>query len=172
MADANDPPAVRPLVPVVVGLVTLLLATWLIAGEVRSGNRLERWLVAAAGAEEDRGWSYLDPEGRERGYGDKREAYIQDARAADWSAFEWTEPRELWAEDGFAHLQAGLLSPPSSVPGYLFERRLIHGVCVDGLPVAIGVYDDRRWFQAGGLGGGGLTGSGAACNRLFTDAPR
>jgi len=162
----------KPLMLVVVALVVALVTTWAVAGGGRSGDRFDRWLNAVAGAEADRGWSYLSPDSREEAYAGDGEAYIQDAIAADWSGFEWTEPLEVWSDDGFARLEAGLLSPPSSVPPFLFERRLIHGICIDGLPVAIGVYDDRRLLQAGGLGGGGLTGSGAACNRRFTDAPQ
>ncbi len=83
-----------------------LALAMMLAGCGRAADRqLEAFLRAASGGEEDRGWHYLDATTREIGYADDQAAYVADAEAADWEAFEWTDAKVLWVDDGFAHVQ-------------------------------------------------------------------
>ncbi|MEO6295145.1 MAG: hypothetical protein ABIP01_04325 [Candidatus Limnocylindria bacterium] len=152
----------------IVSIGLMLLLVWIVTIVTRPANRFDDWLRAAAGGEEDRGWQYLGVDTHDTSYHGDRHAYLEEARAADWSQFEWDEPEVRWTDDGFAHVEAGLLSTGSSVPRFVIDRQLIHGICDHSRPVGIGVFEDRRLFHAGGLGGGGVTGSGAECNALFT----
>ena len=75
----------------------------------------------------------------------------------------------LWTDDGFAHVQVRVTSGPATVPGFLLEHALLHGICQgDGFePAGIGAFVDARIFTEGGLGGGGTTGSQRRCNNQF-----
>jgi hypothetical protein len=153
----------------VVSMVLALLLIWAWTIVTRPANRLEDWLEAVSGGAEDRGWSYLGSGAHVGGgFVGSREAYLADARSADWSEFRWGEPETVWTDDGFAHVVAPLRSEPSTVPRFILDRRLVHGICENGRPVAIGVYEDRSLFRPGGMGSGGLAGSGVECNALFT----
>ena len=152
-------------------LFGLLLLVWIVTAVTvvtRPANRFEDWLEAVSGGAGDRGWSYLGSDAHVAGFAGSREDYLADARAADWSKFRWGEPATVWTDDGFAHVVASLLSEPSTVPRFILDRRLVHGICEDGRPVAIGVYEDRSLFRPGGMAAGGLAGSGVECNALFT----
>jgi hypothetical protein len=152
-------------------VVALSLAlTVMLAGCARAADsQLTAFLRAAAGAEEDRGWHYLFESTRERGYGDDKAAFIADAKAADWDAFEWTDAKVLWTDDSFAHVRVTVTSAPSTVPAFLLGHALLHGICLgDALePDGLGAFVDTRPFGEGGLGGGGTTGSVARCNNQF-----
>ena len=65
--------------PSVVWLALGLALAVMLAGCARAGDiELEAFLRAAAGAEADRGWHYLDPTTREIGYGNDIAAYVAD----------------------------------------------------------------------------------------------
>lgn len=148
-----------------VGLALVVM----LAGCARAGDaQLEAFLRAAAGAEADRGWHYLDPTTREIGYADDQAAYVADAEAADWDAFAWTDAKVLWVDDGFAHVRITLTSG-STVPPFLLEHAVLHGICEGDAfePTGIGAFVDTRPFSEGGLGGGGTTGSQRRCNNQF-----
>jgi hypothetical protein len=153
---------------VVVSFIVALLLIWIVTLVTRPANRFEDWLDAVSGGAQDYGWSYLGSDAHVAGFVGSREDYLADARSADWSEFRWGEPETAWTDDGFAHVVAPLLSEPSTVPRFILDRRLVHGICEDGRPFAIGVYEDRSLFRPGGMGGGGLAGSGVECNALFT----
>ena len=152
----------------------LAIAVLLSGCAVAADTQLEAYLRAAAGAESDRGWQYLDEFARDWGYADDQAAYVADAMAADWDSFEWSDAHVLWIDDGFAHVEVTLISAPSTVPPFLLEHALLHGICLgDGFaPAGLGAYVDTRPFGAGGLGGGGTTGSGQRCNSQFTGEAR
>ncbi len=159
----------RRVSAVVVSFIVAVLLIWIVTLVTRPANRFEDWLDAASGGADDRGWSYLGSDAHVTGNVGSRDAYLADARSSDWSEFRWGEPETVWTDDGFAHVVAPLLSEPSTVPRFILDRRLVHGVCgEDGRPVGIGVFEDRSLFRAGGMGGGGLSGSQAKCNALFT----
>ena len=154
---------------VVVSFIFAMLLIWMVTLVTRPANRFEDWLQAVSGGAEDYGWSYLGSDAHVTGYVGSRDSYLADARSADWSEFRWGEPETVWTDDGFAHVVAPLLSEPSTVPRFILDRRLVHGVCDERWrPVGIGVFEDRSFFRAGGMGGGGLTGSQAECNARFT----
>lgn len=116
-------------------------------------------------------WQYLDPITRQRGYGNDRSAYLRDAAAADWSALRWTDATVVWVDDGFASVQVGLDSPPSSVPAFLIQHHVVHGVCgAADRPFGLGAYLDVHPFADAQLGGGALAGSTVRCNRAFIGA--
>jgi len=150
--------------------VAAVVLTVVLAGCATAGDaQLEAFLRAAAGAEEDRGWHYLDQTTRERSYADDPAAYKADAEAADWSSFEWDDATVLWTDDGFAHARVTVTSTPLAVPSFLFEHGLLHGICLgdDFQPDGLGAFVDVRPFSDGGLGGGGTTGSVRRCNNRF-----
>jgi hypothetical protein len=128
--------------------------------------RFAAFLRAAAGGDQDRGWSFVSDLVGDLSYNNDRAAYLLDAAAADWAAFRWAEPETRWSDDGIASVEAELLSPPSTVPAFLIQNGIVHGICVDGGPTAIGVFALENPF-ARDFGAGGLTGSQKACNAQF-----
>jgi hypothetical protein len=129
--------------------------------------RFDAYLNAAAGGDEDRGWSYLDDVVRELSYDNDPAAYIQEAENADWDGFRWDRPEVVWTDDGIANVQARVLSTPGSVPAFLILNGIVHGVCEAGdASFAIGVFTSENAFELE-LGGGGMTGSQKDCNSRF-----
>ena len=88
--------------------------------------------------------------------------------AADWAALDLGVAIDGSSHDGVVRVEAELQSDPSTVPSFLLERRIVHGVCDGGRPSGIGAYEDRRPFQGGGFNGGVLTGGQRRCNAAFT----
>jgi hypothetical protein len=129
------------------------------------------WLVEVRDGDDEWGWELLDAEARAE-YGNDRAVYIADVATADWASLDLGPATEVWSKDGFVRIEAELRSDPATVPVFLLERRIVHGVCEGRQPVGIGAYEDRRPFQSGGFGGGGLSGGGRMCNAAFTDAGR
>ena len=130
-------------------------------------GRLDAYLRAAAGADADRGWRFLDTWTQAEFDGD-RARYVAEASAADWSAFHWSNPRVGFVDDGVAHVSVELDSDPSTVPTFLFERRIVHGICSDpGGGHAVGAYVLVGMFSGSGLGGGARAGSTLRCNAEF-----
>lgn len=147
----------------------LLLVLVVLQGFPRASSpavRLDAYLSAVAGAEPDRGWHLLGGSTRELSYGNDLAQYLRDAEAADWGAFSWSGAEVLWTHDGVALVQARLVSDAASVPAFLIQRQIVHGVC-DAGPSAIGVFMDVRFLGDGGFSGGGLTGSQMGCNARF-----
>ncbi len=134
------------------------------------GGSFSAWLTEVRGDDLDRGWSRLDAHTRATAYDDDRDAYLDEVMAADWSALELEEPVRKWFDDGLARMEARLISAPATVPPFLFERRIVHGVCESGEPVGIGVFEHRRFLGSGGFTGGGVTGSQARCNAAFFES--
>lgn len=162
----------RRLAPILVAFAVvnvLLVVLVVLQGFPRAsspGGRLDAYLRAVAGAEPDRGWHLLGDLTRELSYGNDSAQYLRDAEAADWSAFRWSSAEVLWTDDGWANVQAGLVSDPTSVPAFLIQRRIIHGVC-GGRPIGIGVFMDVRFLGNDGFGSGGLSGGQMGCNARF-----
>jgi hypothetical protein len=151
--------------PVIASAVLLVLASC----AVSPAHRFDAFLRAAAGGESDRGWSYIGETTRERSYGDDLPAFVSDAKAADWSGFEWSEPTVVWEDDGFAAVEVMLLSDVDTVPDFLVARGLVGGRCGDGgmRPIGLGTFVDSRVFGTGRLGAGARTGSQMMCNSHF-----
>lgn len=131
------------------------------------GGSFAAWLTEVRGDDPDRSWSRLDEHTRATSYGNDRDAYLDEVMVADWSALELEEPMRMWFDDGFARMEARLITAPATVPRFLFERGIVHGVCDGDAPVGIGVYEDRRFLGSGGFAGGGVTGGQAKCNAAF-----
>ncbi len=131
------------------------------------GGSFSAWLREVRGDDPDRGWSRLDEHTRATSYDNDRDAYLDEVMAADWSVLELEEPMRIWFDDGFARMEARLISAPATVPRFLFERGIVHGVCDGDAPVGIGAYEDRRFLGSGGFAGGGVTGGQARCNAAF-----
>lgn len=98
------------------------------------------------------------------------DAYLAEVTTAEWASLDLGPALDVWSDDSFVRVEAELRSDPTTVPAFLLDRRIVHGVCEGGQPIAIGVYEDRRPFQGGAFGGGGLTGGQRRCNAAFTDA--
>ena len=134
-------------------------------------TRLEAYLRAAAGGEEDRGWHFIDETIREESYANDRDSYVRNAEAANWEELRWTDASIIWIDDGFASVEVELLSTPSTVPAFLIANGFLHGVCKGGTqPMGLGAFVDARPLGAGTLSAGGLTGSQVACNSRFIGA--
>ena len=106
----------------------------------------------------------------QRAYDGDLDAYLVDMAAADWAALDLGSPADAWSDDGFVSVEAELRSDSTTVPAFLLDRRIVHGVCDGSEPKAIGVFEDRRPLQGSKFGGGGVTGSQARCNAVFGDA--
>jgi hypothetical protein len=89
----------------------------------------ELYLLAVSGADEDRGWSMLHPYTRaEWGAADR---YIDAARAADWSEFEFRILEVIRCDDGvFCNVALDIPGGRDSVPAFLRSP--------DGM--AVGIY--------------------------------
>ncbi|MEX2136987.1 MAG: hypothetical protein WEB29_08595 [Chloroflexota bacterium] len=136
-------------------MVGLAIGVMLSGCAVAADNQLEAYLRAAAGAERDRGWHYLNEFARDLGYANDQAAYVADATAADWDYFEWSDAHILWIDDGFAQVRLTLVSAPATVPPLLLQHALLHGICrgEDFSPAGLGAFVDTRLFSAGGLWG-------------------
>ena len=126
------------------------------------------WMAEVRDADDDWGWDLLGAEAQ-GAYGGNRDAYVADMTAADWENLDLGPAVTVRSHDGFIQVEAELRSDPTTVPAFLFERQITHGVCDDGQPIALGVFEDRRPFQLGAFNGAGLTGSQQRCNTAFTD---
>lgn len=82
---------------------------------------VERWLLSAAGATDDRGWSLLYPELQAEMFGGDASAYVAAAAASDWSRFSFRVVEEHWDDPGFgvARLQVADLD---AIPPFLTDR--------------------------------------------------
>lgn len=82
---------------------------------------VERWLLSAAGATEDRGWSLLYPELQVEMFGGDASAYVAAAAASDWSRVSFRVVEEYWDDPGFgvARLEVADLD---AVPPFLTAR--------------------------------------------------
>ena len=126
------------------------------------------WITEVRDGDDDWGWDLLGAEAQ-GAYDGNRGAYVADMSEADWAALDLGSPVDVWSDDGFVRVEAELQSDPTAVPVFLLDRRIVHGVCDGRQPIAIGVFEDRRPFQGGAFGGGGLTGGQRQCNAAFTD---
>lgn len=151
---------------VAAGVAGLTLIAALALGVVRlnTGNTAEQlvhaWLLALAGAEEDRGWHYLNEDTQQRRYGGDRDAYIADAAAADWSEFRWSIDPPYRHDDVIAwRVTVAVEGGLDSAPDFLVRRNLVHPACVDGDATGFGVWVDWDLLRGMRLGPGALTGS-------------
>lgn len=159
----------RSIVIVITAATCVALGAFAVSSAVRPRAGLAGWVLEVRGADEDRGWDLVGDDVRDA-YGGDRAAYLADVAAADWIALELGPTVEVWERDGFAMLEAAVRSSPDTVPAFLFERRIVHGVCDQGgYPTGIGAFEDRRPFAGRQFVGGGLTGSQARCNAAFSD---
>lgn len=155
---------------VAIGMLALLagiLVAPLIGVADLGGGSFSSWLGEVRGGDPDRGWSRLDEHTRATVYDNDRTRYLDEVMAVDWSTLDLEAPVRMWFDDGFARMEARLISAPATVPRFLFERGIVHGLCDGDVPVAIGAYEDRRLLGGGGFGGGGVTGTQARCNAAF-----
>lgn len=153
---------------VLIVIVLVLVAVGIVAAWPQPAG-LRAWIAEVRDEDDDWGWDLLGAEAQAEYRGDQ-DAYLADMIAADWEALDLGPATDVWSDDGFFHVQAELQSDPTTVPAFLFDRRIVHGVCDGHRPVAIGVYEDRRPFQGNAFGGGGLSGGQRRCNAAFTDA--
>ena len=151
------------------GLATIAVVAVLALPFVHESGDFRAWLAEARGGDDDRGWDRLHPTVRDA-FRD-RGAYLADVDAVDWDRFVLAEPVDLWVDDGFAHIEARLLSDPGSVPWFLFEKGIVHAVCDEAWrPIGVGVFEDRRPFAGSRFSGGGVTGSQRRCQEAFRAA--
>lgn len=154
---------------VVAGVILLVAGVLVLAPSGRGA--FGDWLAEARDGDADRGWDLLGPEAQ-RAYAGNVDAYASDVDGADWGVLELGEPVDQWSDDGFTQVVMALRSAPATVPAFLFERRIVHAVCVDDAPTGIGAIEDRRPFGSWGFGGGGVTGSQRRCQAAFAgDGP-
>jgi hypothetical protein len=118
-------------------------------------EQVEAYLRAVSGGEPDRGWHYLSETARYL-YGGDQEQYVEEASAADWTAFRWSHASIAHSDDGLAQVEVGLLSLPSSVPRFLIEKRLMSGWCPNGTATGLAAGVDARLFGDGSISGLGL----------------
>lgn len=150
-----------------IAIAVVVVAAAIVVGWPQPGG-LRAWLAEVRDGDADWGWELLGP-AAQAAYRNDPAAYAADAARADWAGLDLGPAEDTWSDDGFVHVRAELRSDPAWVPAFLFERRIVHGVCDGRRPVAIGAYEDRRPFQGGAFGGGGLTGGQVDCNAAFTD---
>jgi hypothetical protein len=128
--------------------------------------RLDAYLRAVAGAEADRGWSYLGEHIQSEAYGGDQARYVADAEAADWSALRWTDPSVVQENDGAVLVEVQLESDVDSVPDFLLEKRILHGMC-RGLAYGLGAITGDTLLGSTRIGGGGLSGTQMRCDAQF-----
>ena len=110
------------------------------------------YLRAASGADEMRGWSFIDSDIQSAMFQDDPEAYVAAVRASDWTGFGWafvsTTP-----EDGFVLVHLRLNA--GDYPAVLVEPRGNYTLASgDGarrsFGVRFGMFGKRTLFAAGG----------------------
>ena len=153
---------------VAVALVGLAVAAALVASRPNPSGFRAR-IAEFRDGDDDWGWEHHGAEAHDA-YNSDRGAYVADMRAADWTVLVLGPPVDVWSDDGFVSVVSELQSSPATVPRFLLDRRIVHGVCHDGRPIGIGAYDDRRLFEDGVFNGGGLTGGQRRCNAAFINA--
>ena len=164
--DGRPPIVTKASILGSVVLVAVLAGLFALLPESRG---LRGWIAEVRDGDNDWGWDLLSAE-TQLTYGGGRDAYNADMAAADWAALDLGMPQEVWSHDGFVQVEAEVRSDPTTVPAFLLERGVVHGVCDGREPTAIGVYEDRRPFQSYKFSGGGLSGSQARCNAAFMGA--
>lgn len=166
----NEPAGQRRTTAAAIAVVALIIVAVIVIGGPSfgpPGGAFTAWVNEVQDDDGDRGWNRLEASIQDA-YGGDRDAYLADVERVDWDQFRVDYPAERWSDDGFARVEAALVSAPSSVPAFLFDRRIIHGICDEnGQPTVIGAYEDRRPFIGGRFSGGGVTGSQARCNAAF-----
>jgi len=150
---------------VAVVLVVVVAGAALFAIRPQSGG-FRAWLAEARDGDSEWGWDLLSSEAQ-RAYDGDRDAYLADMAAVDWAVLDLGNPADVWSDDGFVRVEAELRSESTTVPAFLLDRLIIHGVCDGAEPNAIGVFEDRRPFQGRKFHGGGLTGGQRRCNAAF-----
>ncbi len=150
-----------------VAVVLVVIAAALFAIRPQPGG-FRAWIAEARDGDSEWGWDLLSSEAQ-RAYDGDLDAYLVDMAAADWAALDLGSPADAWSDDGFVSVEAELRSDSTTVPAFLLDRRIVHGVCDGAEPKAIGVFEDRRPFQGRKFGGGGVTGSQARCNAAFSE---
>ncbi len=157
----------RWLAALFAGCLMVIIGAVAASGEVGQPGGFRSWLTDVRSGDGDRGWSHLG-DGIRNAYDGDLDAYRADVTAVDWSLLRLGPPVDVWRDDGFVRVEAPLLSPPHTVPRFLIERRIVHGVCDQGgRPIGIGVYEDRRPFAWNRFEAGGVTGGQARCNAAF-----
>ena len=149
---------------VILALVVLVAAV--IATPFTSMTGVRGWYDEVTDGDADSGWDRLSERTRED-YPGGRGRYEDDVALADWSALSLGPFVDVFSDDGFTRVEAELLSAPDTVPQFLFYRRLVNGVCENGRPSGISVYESRWPFNIGQFAAGGQTGGQRACDAAF-----
>lgn len=144
----------------------VVVAAVVAAGWLGESPGFRGWIDQVRDPTGSRGWEQLGDSIRAI-YRDDLDAYLADVDAVDWSSLRLGPATDVWGDDGFAHVVAPLESAPSTVPRFLLERGIVHGVCDENGPVGIAVYEDRRPFAGGRFDLSGETGGQARCNDAF-----
>ena len=136
------------------GLVVLLLGSCqsIDAKWADAGDFVEAYLRAAAGADEMRGWSFIDPDIQAAMFDGDLEAYVEAVRASDWTEFAW-EVGGATSEDDFVFVHVRLTA--GDYPTVLIEPRGNYTLASgDGarrsFSVRFGGFGAKTLFAAGG----------------------
>ena len=79
----------------------------------------------------DHGWELLHPETQEVAYGNRKEAYVAEAEAANWSRVTWNV-RDVMDAGNSTFSVTVSVQEKASVPAFLIKERLIDFVPVAG----------------------------------------
>lgn len=127
----NEPAGQRRTTGAAIAVVALIIVAVIVIGGPSfgpPGGAFTAWVNEVQDDDGDRGWNRLETSIQDA-YGGDRDAYLADVERVDWDQFRVDYPAERWSDDGFARVEAALVSAPSSVPAFLFDRRIIHGSC-------------------------------------------
>lgn len=111
-----------------------------------------RYLEAASGGDELRGWSMIDRHIRSAMFEDRESTYLTAVKGADWTGFAW-EVDNAWTDDDFVVVRVRLTS--GKFPAFLLEPRADFTLASgDGdsrsFVVRFGVLGTRSLFAMGG----------------------
>jgi hypothetical protein len=126
----------------------------------------ERFFAALAGAEADRGWSYLSDIEREMAFRNDPARLVAAAEASDWTSFEWAFHDATGVPDleGWYRVTFATTTPPEDLPAVIHDFNLAYPSCdgaVNGIGVSVGNHDGRTTVGPGALTG---TAEGWRCN--------
>ena len=114
----------------------------------------ERWLRAAAGAEEDRGWAMLDPNIRFGVFEDDPTEYVEAASNVDWDAVSWTVETARSIGSGQVSVMVALDDGGSeALTAFIRERHLAFPWCrgdeLVGLRLIVSDFDGESFIGLG-----------------------
>ncbi len=143
-----------------VAVAGIVLVLGMVSAARTSGPRprehaVAEWLEAVAGAEVDRGWTFLD--GLTQA-GTTRDAYVTDARGVDWSSFVWYVGT-VSKSDGGWRAEIIVDGGMDSVPRFFFEHGLVYPLCGNDPGAGIGVVVEVPLIGHPTVGAGAMTGT-------------